>query len=121
MEVNENTQKVINVLRGYGKKTSKLIIAKTLFSVSIVFSELKRLTENDLIRAHQGFGPATYTLNKNKYNCRWSAHESNFDFWFCIHPEFASKTVDETPCRNDTTCARHRFLDEPDDEELEGL
>lgn len=113
MGVNENTQRVINVLRGYGKKTSKLILAKTLLSLSIVFLELKRLVENDLVTMHPGFGPATYKLNKSKYNCRWSAHMSSSDFWFCIHPEFVSKTVDETPCRNDKTCARHRFPDEP--------
>ncbi|HDY72850.1 MAG TPA: hypothetical protein ENH90_01705 [bacterium] len=121
MEVNKNTQKVINVLRGHGIKTVNVIMTKTSLSRDIVLLELAQLAENNLtkVKIHKAIGldSATFKLDKDKYNCRWSGHGSGSDFWFCIHPD-VPETVDETPCRNDKTCARHRFLDEPDDEEL---
>ena len=124
MEINENTQKVINVLRGHGIKTVNVIMTKTSLSRDIVLLELAQLAENNLtkVKIHKAIGldSATFKLSKDKYNCRWSGHESGSDFWFCIHPDVPETVDDEAPCRNDKTCARHRFMDEPDSEELEG-
>ena len=50
MEINENTQKIINVLRGYGMRTLNVIMTKTSLSEPIVLLELRQLAENYLIK-----------------------------------------------------------------------
>lgn len=116
MEISENAQKIINALRGYGVKTVNVIITKTLLSESIVLSELKQLSRSCFAETHRRFNLITYKLSKDKYNCRWSGHAPGSDFCFCIHPD-VPEIDDETPCKNDRTCGKHRFLDEPDLEE----
>lgn len=117
MKISENAQKIINALRSYGRKTLNVILTKTSFPKSIVLSELNQLVKNGLVRVDGTLDLPTYKLDKNKYNCRWSGHWSGSDFWFCLHPEAISQIIDdeiEIPCRNDRSCGKHRFLDEPD-------
>lgn len=113
MEMTENTQEIINVLRGYGRKTLKVITIKTSLSESIVLSELKELTKNGLVGVCEKLNLVTYRLRKDKWNCRWFGHWPGDEVGFCVHPE---TPLDDDPCRNETTCAKHifEFEDDPD-------
>ena len=115
MKINKNTQKIIDALRSHGVKTLNAIMTKTSFSEIIVLSELKQLIEGNLAEVCQGHKLLTYKLSKNRSNCCWSAHLPGSDFWFCIHPDVPETSDGGTPCRNDKTCAKHRFLDEEEE------